>query len=71
MFAMGRGIRGGRVLTSNWSPLAPENLADRQDLPVTIDHRDVLAEIVQNRLGNASIASVFPGYVPAFRGVTR
>ncbi|MEO7962305.1 MAG: DUF1501 domain-containing protein [Gemmatimonadaceae bacterium] len=70
MFAMGRGIRGGRVLTSNWSPLAPENLADRQDLPVTIDHRDVLAEIVQNRLGNASIASVFPGYVPAFRGVT-
>ena len=71
MFAMGRGIRGGRVLTSNWRPLATENLADRQDLAVTIDYRDVLAEIVQQRLGNANLSAIFPGYVPAFRGVTR
>ncbi|MBC7894201.1 MAG: DUF1501 domain-containing protein, partial [Cytophagaceae bacterium] len=71
MFAMGRGINGGRVLTNNWRPLAQENLVDRQDLPVSIDHRDVLAEIVQNRLGNANLGVVFPGYVPVMRGVTR
>jgi uncharacterized protein (DUF1501 family) len=71
MFAMGRGIRGGRVLTSNWRPLAQENLADRQDLAVTIDYRDILGEIVQNRLGNSNLSTVFPGYVPAFRGVTQ
>lgn len=71
MFAMGRGINGGRVLTNNWRSLAQENLADKQDLPVSIDYRDVLAEIVQNRLGNANIGTIFPGYVPVMRGVTK
>ncbi len=71
MFAMGRGIRGGRVLTNNWKSLDPANLADRQDLQVTVDYRDVLGEIVQNRLGNANLGTVFPGYVPSFRGVTQ
>lgn len=71
MMALGRGIRGGRVLTSGWKPLAQENLADRQDLAVSIDYRDILGEIVQNRLGNTDLSTVFPGYVPAFRGVTR
>ena len=70
MFTMGRGINGGRVLTNNWQPLAPENLQDRQDLKVTIDHRDILAEVVQNRLGNTSLDVVFPGYTPVMRGVT-
>ena len=71
MFTMGRGIRGGRVLTNNWKPLAQENLADKQDLAVSIDYRDILGEIVQNRLGNTNLSTVFPGYVPAFRGVTK
>jgi uncharacterized protein (DUF1501 family) len=71
MFAMGRNINGGRVLTNNWRPLAQENLADRQDLPVTVDYRDVLAEIVQNRLGNPNISAIFPGYTPVVRGVTK
>ncbi|MFN8574633.1 MAG: DUF1501 domain-containing protein [Gemmatimonadaceae bacterium] len=71
IFAMGRGINGGRVLAPNWPGLAKENLADGQDLKVVVDYRDVLAEIVQNRLGNANISSVFPGYAPVFRGVTK
>ncbi|HPV75935.1 MAG TPA: hypothetical protein PLX31_13610, partial [Gemmatimonadaceae bacterium] len=61
----------GRVLTNNWRPLAQENLVDRQDLAVSIDYRDILGEIVQNRLGNSNLSTVFPGYVPAFRGVTK
>jgi uncharacterized protein (DUF1501 family) len=71
MFAMGRGIKGGQVVTFNWQPLVVENLADRQDLKVNIDYRDILAEIVQKRLGNNNLGVIFPGYVPTMRGITR
>ncbi len=71
MFAMGHAISGGRVLTNNWVPLARENLQDGQDVKVNIDHRDVLAEIVKNRLGNPNLAVIWPGYTPTFRGVTK
>jgi uncharacterized protein (DUF1501 family) len=73
MFAMGKGIAGGRVLTKNWIPnmLAKENLESGQDLKVTLDYRDVLAEIVQNRLGNPNLGFVFPGWTPTMLGVTR
>jgi len=71
MFAMGKGIAGGRVLTNGWPGLATANLENGQDLKVTLDYRDVLAEIVQNRLGNANLSYVFPGWTPTFRGVTR
>jgi uncharacterized protein (DUF1501 family) len=70
MFVMGPGIAGGRVLTNNWVPLARENLEAGQDLRVTIDHRDVLAEIVSRRLGNPNLDVIFPSYVPTVRGVT-
>lgn len=71
MFAMGRDITGGRVLLNNWPGLARENLENGQDLKVTLDHRDVLAEIVKNRLGNPNLSVVFPDYVPKTWGVTR
>jgi uncharacterized protein (DUF1501 family) len=71
MFVMGRNIAGGRVYAFNWPGLAMENLQDRQDLKVTLDHRDILAEIVKNRLGNQNLGLVFPDYVPTFRGVTK
>ena len=71
MFVMGRNITGGRVYAFNWPGLALENLQDRQDLKVTLDHRDILAEIVKNRLGNQNLGIVFPDYVPTFRGVTK
>jgi uncharacterized protein (DUF1501 family) len=71
MFAMGRGIAGGRVLTAGWPGLAQEQLEDRRDLCVTLDYRDVLAEIVQRRLENDNLGFVFPGWTPTFHGVTR
>jgi uncharacterized protein (DUF1501 family) len=71
MFAMGRQINGGRVLTNNWQPLARENLEIGQDLRVTIDHRDILSEIVSRRLGNPNLSVIFPDYVPTNRGITR
>jgi uncharacterized protein (DUF1501 family) len=69
MFAMGHHIAGGRVLTKNFLPLATPNLQDGQDVKVTIDHRDVLAEIVANRLANP--VQIWPGYTPTFQGVTK
>jgi uncharacterized protein (DUF1501 family) len=69
MFAMGQQIAGGRVLTAGWPGLAENQLENRQDLRVTMDYRDVLAEIVQKRLENSNLGFVFPGFTPAFRGV--
>ena len=77
MFAMGQGIAGGRVLAlgtngqAGWPGLAAGQLESNQDLRVTLDYRDVLAEIVQNRLQNTQVAQVFPGYNYTFRGVTK
>jgi uncharacterized protein (DUF1501 family) len=71
MFAVGRNIAGGRVLVNNWPGLARENLENGQDLKVTLDHRDILAEIVSNRLGNPNLSVVFPDFAPTMRGVTR
>lgn len=71
MFVMGKHIAGGRVYTKNWQPLAIENLQDRQDVKVNVDHRDVLAEIVANRLNNPNLDLIFPAYTPTFQGVTK
>jgi uncharacterized protein (DUF1501 family) len=68
MMLMGPAVGGGRVLR-HWQGLATENLYDYADLQVTIDYRDVLAEIIEQRLGNPNIASIFPGYTPVHRGV--
>jgi uncharacterized protein (DUF1501 family) len=71
ILAMGRGIAGGRVLTNGWPGLDRSVLENGQDLRVTLDYRDVLAEIVQNRLGNPNLGFVFPEWKPTFYGVTR
>ena len=68
MFVMGGAVRGGRVMT-NWPGLAPGQLYQNQDLNVTIDYRDILAELVLRRLGNTNLDLVFPGYTPSLRGV--
>ncbi|MBY0262495.1 MAG: DUF1501 domain-containing protein [Phycisphaerales bacterium] len=67
-FAMGRQIIGGRVLR-NWPGLGTGQLYQNLDLQVTIDHRDLLAEIVSRRLGNTAVGQVFPGYTPTFRNI--
>ncbi len=58
---MGPAIAGGRVLTQ-WPGLEPDQLFEQRDLRVTTDYRDILGEIIQNRLGNPNLQSVFPGF---------
>lgn len=59
MFAVGAGVKGG-YYTRSWKALGTDVAAE---VPVTIDYRDVLAEVVARRTG-ASTATVFPGLTP-------
>ncbi|MBA3671049.1 MAG: DUF1501 domain-containing protein [Gemmatimonadaceae bacterium] len=71
LFAIGKNINGGRVMVNGWPGLAREVLDAGQDLKVTMDYRDVLSEIVQNRLGNTNLDYIFPSWQATMRGVTR
>lgn len=70
MMVLGAQVDGGRVVT-HWPGLEIDQLYEGQDLEVTIDYRDVLAEIITKRTPNADIRTVFddPSFVPVDRGV--
>jgi uncharacterized protein (DUF1501 family) len=69
MFAMGGGIRGGKI-HGDWPGLEQEQLYEQRDLQLTTDFRDVLGELVTRHLGNTQLKSVFPEYTNAkFRGI--
>ncbi len=65
---LGGGIRGGRVY-GRWPGLAPAQLDTDGNLRVTTDFRDILAEIVAQRLGNPRLSSVFPNHTARFLGL--
>ncbi len=72
MFAMGGNIAGGQVL-ANWTNnelLHPDLLYQNDSLDVTIDYRDIVSEVLQNRVNNTDLGTVFPNYTPAFQGIT-
>ncbi len=68
MFVLGGNVAGGKV-HGDWPTLALDKLAAPGDLTVTTDYRDVLAEIISKRLGNARLDQVFPNYTPQMRGI--
>jgi uncharacterized protein (DUF1501 family) len=70
MFVLGGGVEGGRV-HALWPGLEEGQLFGPGDLAVTIDYRDVLAEVCRLRLNNSATEAVFPDYVPVFRGIVR
>lgn len=70
MFVLGGNVAGGRVIT-RWPGLEEENLVGPGDLAVTIDYRDILAEILLKRLNNPAVEDIFPGYEPKTVGVIK
>ena len=70
MLTLGGGIAGGQVIRQ-WPGLAPGQLFEDQDLAITIDYRDVVAEILTKRLDNPDLDAVFgdPSYQYVERGV--
>jgi uncharacterized protein (DUF1501 family) len=70
MMVMGGGAAGGQVY-SQWPTLDEMALDESGDLNITTDYRDVLAEIVQNRLGNRAMSDVFPHHTVTPLGLIR
>lgn len=67
MFLMGGGIQGGHVY-ADWPSLAPE-LLNNGDLAITTDYRDVLAEVLTQRMSNSAIHEVFPNFTHTPQGI--
>lgn len=71
-FALGGGVRGGRVL-GDWPGLSTDKLFEGRDLAITTDYRDFFAEACVRHMGVAEseLGKVFPGHVATakkFRG---
>jgi uncharacterized protein (DUF1501 family) len=49
-------------LYGKWPGLGQNQLYDRSDLAVTTDYRTVISEILQGRMGNQKLETVFPGF---------
>lgn len=61
MFALGSGIRGGRVL-GGWPGLGSDVLDGPGDLPVRTNYRNVLAPILARMGGSEVVARAFPQF---------
>ena len=61
MMALGGGINGGQVL-ADWPGLHEEQRVGPGDLAITTDYRDVLGNLIRDRLNNPRLEDVFPGY---------
>jgi len=64
MLAAGGGVNGGHVYT-DWPGLSPDALSAGEDLAVTIDYRQVLAEMLSVRFGLTDAAGIFNDWSPA------
>ena len=60
MFALGGGVRGGKVY-GTWPTLDPATRFEGRDLAVPTDFRDLFAEVLTGHLGAADVAAGFPG----------
>lgn len=64
LWVLGGSVMGGRIVGA-WPGLAPDQLAAGEDLAITVDTRDVLAEFLVRRRGHRdALADVFPGHAP-------
>jgi uncharacterized protein (DUF1501 family) len=59
--AIGPNVNGGKV-HGKWPGLAPEQLFEGRDLPVTTDYRDLFAEVARKHLGVEKLNDVFPKF---------
>jgi uncharacterized protein (DUF1501 family) len=59
----GESIKGGKVY-GNWPGLRNDQLFDRADLAVTTDYRQVISELLLNRMSAHNLDIIFPGFKP-------
>ncbi|MFB9862951.1 DUF1501 domain-containing protein [Rufibacter immobilis] len=70
MFILGNDVNGGLV-HGNVPVLAPENLEDGRDLPVTTDFRNIFSEVAGKHLHIKDTQGLFPDWKDAPIGVMR
>ncbi len=70
MFLMGGPVRGGQI-AGGWPGLSASRLYQGRDLAVSVDFRDVMAEIAQRHLGLPNPALLFPDYTAGSLSVIR
>lgn len=71
MLLGGGGVNGGQVY-GDWPGLNSSSLTDGQDLAVTTDYRQVLAEMLSQRLGVTDFDPIFQGWQPGpWNGIFR
>jgi uncharacterized protein (DUF1501 family) len=65
MWAMGGGVRGGKVY-GDWRGLSPEQLHEKRDLAITTDFRDVIAAVLERHLNlsDPTLNRILPSYRP-------
>ncbi len=61
LFVLGNAVDGGKVY-GELPPLAPENLFEGRDLPVTTDFRAVFSEVAGKTFGIADDEQIFPDW---------
>lgn len=61
MMVMGGGVQGGQLF-GQFPGLHLDQLYDNRDLDVTTDYRNVLSELLIERMGNNKIDQIFPGF---------
>jgi uncharacterized protein (DUF1501 family) len=59
LYVIGGGLRKATIAGS-WPGLEPNQLDEVGDLKVTTDYRSVFGEVLEKRMGNRNIATVFP-----------
>jgi uncharacterized protein (DUF1501 family) len=70
MFVLGNDVNGGMVYGSV-PELAPENLEDHRDLPVTTDFRKVFSEVAGRHLRIENTSGIFPGFSSVPLGIIK
>ena len=69
MLLLGGNVNGGQIV-HDWPGLDPQVLDDLA-LPVRIDYRDVLIEVLRDRAAHAGAAAIFPGHAHVDWGLVR
>lgn len=68
-FVAGSGINGGVYTGGGWPGLAEAQLNNGRYLEMSVDYRDLYAEVLTGHLANNNVASVIPGYTPSPVGI--
>ncbi|MEO8613225.1 MAG: DUF1501 domain-containing protein [Chloroflexota bacterium] len=56
---------------AKWPGMTPDALDRGEDLAITTDYRDVLAELLSTRLNNPAVSDIFPNFRPTPAGIFR